>query len=134
MERLPHLRVVAAVMRDAAQRVLVSQRPAGKHMAGYWEFPGGKIAAGESGQEALARELREELGIEVLAARAWLEVNHVYPDRIVDLGIYLVDNYDGAPVGREGQAIRWVAMHELHSLPLLPADAPIVQKLSTLGS
>ena len=89
------MRVVAAVLRDATGRVLVSQRPAGKHHAGFWEFPGGKLEAGESARVGLDRELREELGIEVRAAHELLTLEHEYPDKRVYLAVWTVDDHAG---------------------------------------
>jgi len=81
----PVILVVAAALYDRTGRVLIAQRPAGKPLAGRWEFPGGKVAAGESEHAALARELREELGIEVTASRPFMGRNHAYADRDVEL-------------------------------------------------
>ena len=84
----PRLRVVAAALFDAERRVLIAERPAGKHMAGWWEFPGGKVDAGESDAQALVRELREELGVEARPDREIMTLTHEYPDRIVDLVLW----------------------------------------------
>lgn len=123
------VRVVAAVLRDASGRVLIAQRPAGKHMAGYWEFPGGKIAAGESGEQALARELEEELGIALHHCHPLLQLRHDYADRVVELDVFVVDDYGGEPRGLEAQALKWVAAAELADQALLPADRPIIEAL-----
>lgn len=125
----PTLRVVAAILRDDEQRVLIAQRPPGKPQAGYWEFPGGKLAAGESEQSGLARELREELGIEVRASRALTALTHDYGDRVVQLAVWVVDRFDGWPRGIEGQLLKWVAVSQLTEQGLLPADQPIVDLL-----
>jgi 8-oxo-dGTP diphosphatase len=122
----PTVRVVAAVMRDEQRRVLVTQRPAGKELAGQWEFPGGKLEAGEADEAALRRELREELGVQVSAARAAYLLTHEYPERHVELSVWLVDEYAGVPAGLEGQQLRWERPAALRALPLLPADLPIV--------
>lgn len=123
------LRVAAAVLRDAAGRVLITQRPAGKHMAGYWEFPGGKLVADESAAQGLARELSEELGIEVGSCRELLRLRHAYPERVVELHVFTVEGFTGEPRGLEGQPLRWVAPEALASEALLPADWPIVEAL-----
>jgi 8-oxo-dGTP diphosphatase len=120
------VRVVAALIYDERGRVLVTQRPAGKSRAGQWEFPGGKIEGGESGAEALRRELREELGVQVTAAHALLELAHEYPEQQVLLSAWVVDAMRGVPCGREGQRLRWALPAALRALPLLPADLPIV--------
>ena len=122
----PTVRVVAALIYDERGRVLVTQRPAGKSRAGQWEFPGGKIEAGESGADALRRELREELGVQVTAARSLLELAHEYPEQQVLLSAWVVDAMQGVPCGREGQRLRWALPAALRALPLLPADLPIV--------
>jgi 8-oxo-dGTP diphosphatase len=93
------VRVVAAVLRDASGRVLIAQRPPGRHMAGYWEFPGGKIAPGESGEQALTRELAEELGVSLRRCHPLLQLRHDYADRVVELDVFVVDDYGGEPSG-----------------------------------
>ena len=123
--------VVAGVLRDPVGRVLISQRPAGKHMAGYWEFPGGKVVPGESAEQALARELTEEIGVSVRHCHPLLQLRHDYPDRVIELDVFLVDDYRGEPTGLEAQALRWVAASELGSQALLPADRPIIDALNS---
>ena len=124
------VRVVAAVLRDASGRVLIAQRPAGKHMAGYWEFPGGKIAAGESSEQALTRELAEELGVAIRRCHPLLQLRHDYADRVVELDVFVVDDYGGEPSALEAQALKWVAAAELAAQGLLPADRPIIEALN----
>jgi 8-oxo-dGTP diphosphatase len=119
------LHVVAAVVHDGAGKVLVNQRPPGKAFAGYWEFPGGKLQPGESEPDGVTRELREELGIGVLAQHGLMTLAYEYPERRVFLGVHVVDRYTGVARGAEGQRLRWVRPAELGELPLLPADAPI---------
>jgi mutator protein MutT len=115
---------------DAHGRVLIAQRPAGSHMAGFWEFPGGKLEAGEERRAGLARELLEELGIVVTGApRPLIRIEHSYPSKHVHLDIWVVRQYRGEPHGLEGQALRWVSQQELESVELLPADGPIVAAL-----
>ena len=125
----PAIHVVAGVLFDAAGRVLLAQRPPGKHLAGGWEFPGGKLEAGEERLAGLARELREELGITVEAAEPLLRLTHAYPERDVDLDVWLVTRYGGEPRGLDGQALRWCAPRQLGEAGLLPADRPIVATL-----
>jgi 8-oxo-dGTP diphosphatase len=122
----PTVRVVAALIYDEFGRVLITQRPPGKSLAGQWEFPGGKIEAGESDAAALRRELHEELGVQVTAARALLELAHEYPERHVWLSAWVVEAMQGVPSGLEGQRLQWALPSALRSLPLLPADLPIV--------
>ena len=121
--------VVVGIVRDSAGRVLVNQRRPDTHLAGLWEFPGGKRHAREGRQAALARELHEELGIEVVTAEPLLTLHHDYPDRRVYLDVWSVLEYSGEPRSCEDQAIAWVYPKALSSLELLPADAPIVGKL-----
>jgi 8-oxo-dGTP diphosphatase len=129
----PRLRVVAAAMFDADRRVLIAQRPAGKHMAGWWEFPGGKVADGESDADALVRELREELGIAARAHRQVTTMSHEYPDRIVDLVLWHASSSD-TPRGLDGQQLRWVDCQSLGDVGLLPADLPLIPALQALSS
>jgi 8-oxo-dGTP diphosphatase len=130
----PRLRVVAAALLDAQERVLIAQRPAGRHMAGWWEFPGGKVAPGESDAQALERELREELGIQALAHRPISTMSHEYPDRIVDLVLWHASIAGGEPRGLDGQQLKWVACQSLGNERLLPADLPLIPALQGLSS
>ncbi len=130
MAGAPRIVVVAGVLENAAGRVLITQRPAGKHAAGYWEFPGGKRRPGESARAALARELREELGIHVQQAEPLIDYVHHYPERWVRLQVFRVRRYAGEPQGCEGQPLRWAMLEELLPAGLLPADEPIVRALA----
>lgn len=127
---LPEIHVVAAVLRDREGRVLIAERPAGKPMAGYWEFPGGKLEAGEPAQQALKRELSEELGITVHHAHRLLRLTHDYPERRVHLDVWRVTHHAGELESREGQELAWVAPEALKDWNLLPADEPIVKALT----
>jgi len=120
------LDVIVGIVRDSASRVLIGQRPEGKHMAGFWEFPGGKLLASEPPLAGLRRELYEELGIVVGAAEPLLAQTHRYPERVVRLDIWWILDYAGEARPREGQRLRWVDVDELAEAPLLPADTPIV--------
>ncbi len=130
----PRLRVVAAALFDAEGRVLIAERPAGKHMAGWWEFPGGKVGTGETDDEALVRELREELGVEARADSQIMTVSHEYPDRIVDLVLWRASLLQGAPSGLDGQQLKWVMPAGLAGERLLEADKPFIEALVTSAS
>jgi 8-oxo-dGTP diphosphatase len=124
--------VVAGALYDVRGRVLIARRPSGRHMAGRWEFPGGKVAAGEAEEQALARELREELGIEVRAARALMRLTHSYADREVELSLWIVARFEGTPQGLDGQELKWVAPRALAHEDILEADRPFVAALGAL--
>jgi len=127
-----HFHVAAGILRDTAGRVLISERLCDGPYNGLWEFPGGKIGAGESAADALRRELAEEIGVTVTAAQPFMDLHHEYPDRTVDLEFFLVTGWEGEPVGLEGQGIRWVASSELRATELLPADKPVIKRLLNL--
>ncbi len=122
------IRVVAAAL-IADGRVLIAERPAGKHMAGRWEFPGGKRAEGETEREALSRELREELGVELIETRHMMRLTHTYPDRTVELSLWVVERFEGEPRGLEGQATKWVTCERLAEEDILEADRPFIEAL-----
>ncbi len=123
------VRVVAAALIGADRRVLIAERPAGKPLAGRWEFPGGKLGPGESEAEALARELAEELGIEPLGGWPMMRLTHPYEDRLVELSLWVVERFRGEPRGLEGQALKWVEPGALGAEDLLEADRPFVAAL-----
>ena len=123
------MHVMAGVLRDAHGRVLLAQRPAGKHLAGLWEFPGGKREPGESPHAALLRELREELGIELQRAQPLLQVPWQYGERRLLLDAWLVDQWQGTPQSLELQALQWLAPAQVAATLLTPADRPILQAL-----
>ena len=124
------VRVAAAVLLRADGAVLLAQRPAGKAYAGYWEFPGGKLEAGESPREALNRELREELGIVVRRASPWFIQEFVYPHAHVELHFFRVFAWGGELVGHDGQAFEWQAPGRYTVAPLLPANTRILAALA----
>ena len=125
----PAINVVAGAVVSAEGQILIAQRPIGKHMAGGWEFPGGKIDNGETPLAALRRELWEELGIVVNAAEHLASCSHEYPDRTVSLELWLVTEFTGAPQPLDQQALRWVAVDQLKDADLLPADQPLIAAL-----
>ena len=123
------IHVVAGVLYDASRRVLVAERPAGKHLAGFWEFPGGKSDPGEAPLDALRRELAEEIGIRVESAEPLISVPWTYPEKRIVLDAWIVTAHAGDVHAREGQALRWVDAATLATLPMPPADRPIVNAL-----
>ena len=126
----PLVPVVAAALFDGAGRVLIAQRPAGKVLAGRWEFPGGKVAAGESEGNALTRELREELGVEVIAARPFMRLTHAYEDRDVELSLWIVERFAGSALALDGQSLKWVEPAALAAEDILEADRPFIVALA----
>jgi 8-oxo-dGTP diphosphatase len=125
----PVIHVVAGAVIDEAGRVLIAQRPPGKHLAGGWEFPGGKLEPGEARAAGLARELREELGIAIRNPRPLIRVRHTYPYGEVLIDMWVVKSYSGEPRGLDGQALKWLSQENLERAELLPADGPIVRAL-----
>ncbi len=125
------IHVVAGAVIDPDGRVLIAQRPAGRKLAGGWEFPGGKVEPGEARRDALARELAEEIGIEVTGPlRPLVRLSHVYPYGEVLLDVWVVRTFTGSARGLDGQALRWCSLGELDAAAgLLEADKPIVRAL-----
>ena len=124
------IEVAAAVIERSDGRFLLAQRPTGKVYAGYWEFPGGKIEPGEPADRALARELHEELGIDVRVAYPWITREYVYPHGHVRLNFFRVLEWTGEPHPREDQAIAWQALGATMVSPMLPANAPVLASLA----
>ena len=128
------LLVVACALIDADGRVLITQRPEGKTLAGLWEFPGGKLEAGESPEATLVRELNEELGVDTAAScLAPLSfASHAYDDFHLLMPLYVCRVWKGTPTAREGQELAWVRVPRLADYPMPPADAPLVAMLRDL--
>ncbi|MGB9331016.1 MAG: 8-oxo-dGTP diphosphatase MutT [Steroidobacteraceae bacterium] len=126
------IRVVAAALYDAQGRVLIAERPHGTHMAGRWEFPGGKVTPGEDERTALVRELAEELGIEVWDAQPFMRLTHAYPDRDVELSLWIIVSYAGTPESLDAQQLRWVPPAQLAGEDILEADRPFIEALRDL--
>jgi 8-oxo-dGTP diphosphatase len=122
--------VAAAAIFDDQGRVLISQRPAHVHQGSLWEFPGGKLEPGETAMDALHREVHEELGISLQAARPLIRVVHDYSDKAVLLDVWRVDEFTGTPAGCEGQAIEWVNVGNLRDYPFPAANIPIIKAVS----
>ena len=130
----PIVLVAAVALIDADGRVLLAQRPAGKSMAGLWEFPGGKVDTGETPEAALIRELAEELGIDVTASclAPFTFASHTYPDFHLLMPLYVCRKWSGIPSAREGQRLAWVWPARLADYPMPPADVPLVAALRDL--
>lgn len=125
-----HVAVGVVVNHD--QRILITRRAEGAHQGGLWEFPGGKVERGETVSHALARELEEELGIEVGPTEPLLEVQHDYGDKSVLLDVHLVRQFRGTAIGLEGQPLRWVHAHQLPDYAFPAANVPIVDAVAQL--
>lgn len=128
MDRAP-LHVVAGVLHDSRGRVLLAQRPSGKHLAGLWEFPGGKCEPDEAPADALRRELHEEIGVQVGALEKLIALPWRYAEKSICLDVYMVRDHAGTPHGREGQALQWVEPDRLADIAMPPADRPVVTAL-----
>lgn len=126
---MPRIHVVAGALFDARGRVLIAQRPAGKHMAGGWEFPGGKLEPGEERLAGLIRELREELGVETLRASPLIAYEHRFDERCVFLDLWIVHEFSGTPQPLDAQPLKWVTVDELDTVGLLEADQPMIGAL-----
>ena len=123
------IHVVAGVLRDAQGNILLAQRPVDKHLGGLWEFPGGKCEENESAVDALSRELHEELGLTQIHSRPLIQVRHDYGDKKIFLDVYLVTDWQGEPVGKEGQPLAWVNLKEMERYDMPAADEPIIKSL-----
>ena len=129
-QNLPLINVAVAVIQREDGHVLMAERPYGKESAGFWEFPGGKFESGESAEQAITRELYEELGIRLNVVYPWICYKHTYPDKIVKLHVYRVFAWQGTPSGREGQRISWENPSSVTVMPLLPANEKILQAIA----
>ncbi|MCA6935882.1 8-oxo-dGTP diphosphatase MutT [Pectobacterium versatile] len=126
------LSVAVGIIRNAEQQYFIARRPDGVHMAGMWEFPGGKVEEGETPEQALIRELHEETGIEASAPQALNDKTFSTPERIITLHFFLVETWQGEPYGREGQESRWVNVDELREEEFPPANADMIRWLKSL--
>lgn len=127
MDEIIH--VAVAIIVNKNNEILISQRPADAHQGGLWEFPGGKLEAGETVEQALVRELAEELSIQLNSYRPLIKVTHHYPDKSVLLDVWKVDEHHGNAIGNEGQPVRWLAVDKLDAREFPAADVPIIQAL-----
>jgi 8-oxo-dGTP diphosphatase len=128
-----HIHVAAGVILNAEREVLLALRPLNKHKGGLWEFPGGKVESGETAQQALARELLEEVNLTVLESNPLIIVDHDYGDKLVRLEAWLVTRHSGFAEGREGQELTWASIANLQSYTFPEANASIVKALQELA-
>lgn len=130
----PIILVAACALVDVDGRVLIAQRPEGKSMAGLWEFPGGKVEAGETPEDCLIRELAEELGVDTQTAclAPLTFASHVYDDFHLLMPLWVCRRWQGVPRGLEGQAVKWVFPKKLRDYPMPPADEPLIAHLIDL--
>ena len=126
---LPLVNVAVAVIQSEDGYVLMAERPYGKESSGSWEFPGGKFELGESAEQALAREIYEELGIKPKMAYPWISYKFAYPNKRVKLHVFRIFNWEGTPSGREGQRISWENSDAIMASPLLPANNHILEMI-----
>ena len=123
------LQISVGIIRNAAGEIYITQRAADSHMAHKWEFPGGKIEAGETPEEAVIRELQEEVGIAATSLHQFDKLEYQFPDRHITLWFWMVDGWEGEPWGKEGQPGRWVAQQDLVADEFPPANVPVIEKL-----
>jgi 8-oxo-dGTP diphosphatase len=128
--RRQRVHVAVGVISDGGKRILVAQRAQNAHQGGRWEFPGGKVEDGETVRRALARELLEELAIDIQHCEPLLTIEHDYTDKSVLLDVWWIAAFDGEPRGCEGQPLRWVDVSELGGLEFPEANVPIVAAIS----
>lgn len=126
---MKNLHIAVGIIRNPQGEIFITRRAADAHMANKWEFPGGKIETGESPEQALARELQEEVGITVAAASLFDKLEYQFPDRHITLWFFLVESWEGEPWGKEGQPGRWLSQRELIADDFPPANEPIVTRL-----
>lgn len=123
------IHVAVAVIENTDGHICITKRPEGKHLAGYWEFPGGKVESDETVPQALSRELQEELGISVLVCEPFIMIKHSYAEMDVLLDVYIVTSFAGQARGVEGQELRWVLRSQLFGLNFPEANERIVEAL-----
>ena len=124
----PHYQVTAGLIRHQGC-LLIARRPAGKHLAGLWEFPGGKQEEGETLEECLVRELKEELGLEIVVGELFMSVEYEYETKFITLHCFQCSLLQGTPAGLEGQETHWVRMDELKGFVFTPPDQKVIEKL-----
>ena len=129
---MKQISVSAGILINNDNQVLLSQRTADKSFPGQWEFPGGKIESSETAHEALIRELKEELGIDIDNSYLFKRIEHYYDSFTANIEFFLVDSWSGELSGEEGQLVRWFSVRDLRYLPILAADNPVIEELQEL--
>lgn len=132
MNKNSPVHVAVGVLLNGNSEVLIALRPAHSHQGGLWEFPGGKVEAGESVEQALNREFEEELGVSVQACTPLIQISHDYSDKSVILDVWRIEKFSGIPQGKEGQAIEWRALSKLRATDFPKANERIIRALSLL--
>ncbi len=123
------LQVLVGILINSQGQICISRRKEGKHLAGYWEFPGGKKDPGETDFQALVREFKEEIGIEIIKASPWFVIHHDYPDLSVSLDIWNIEVYKGIPRPQEGQELRMISKNQLGEYKFPEGNAEILKRL-----
>jgi len=120
---------VAVGVIEKDNTILIAKRQKGQHLEGFWEFPGGKVEAGESAEDALIRELQEEVNIKVTSSKFLFDIDYAYPEKNVKLSIYVVSHFTGEATGSEGQALQWCSINALQKYTFPPANQAIIDYL-----
>ncbi|AWH88077.1 8-oxo-dGTP diphosphatase MutT [Limnobaculum parvum] len=126
---MKRIEIAVGIIINSEQAIFVTQRLKGSHLAGYWEFPGGKVESGEDARQALKRELYEEVGIEMIHSIPLKTLEYDYPDRQLTLHFFIVDGWEGQPEGREGQVSRWIDVSKLNVAEFPEANQPVIVEL-----
>jgi 8-oxo-dGTP diphosphatase len=127
-----HTKIAIGIIRSQDCQIFITQRGEDSHLAGFWEFPGGKIELGETPYQTLQREILEEIDIHINQAQFLKVVNHSYDDRDITIHAYLVEEWDGVPFAKEGQPSRWIAQEDLNADEFPDANRPIIEMLKNL--
>ncbi len=130
---MPAVHVVVAVIINQDDQILITKRASHQHQGNKWEFPGGKVEKGENPQQALQRELKEELGIDIQSVKNLIEINHIYPDKTVYLDVYEIREWHGEAMGCEGQPLRWVEKSTLDQYEFPKANTEILTRLGVIN-